>query len=229
MPDDRPVDRRRFFREGLRELLKPLANAAAPVERALKEFEQLVQDQPAASTRPAPAARTEPKQDLWLRPPGALFPDQSFRDTCSRCNKCVEVCPAQCIKIDPTGAIGNGAPYIEPNVMPCVMCDGLQCMHHCPSGALTPIPLADIDMGTAVWNYHTCLRRPTDAAPAGENCTICVDHCPVGSVAIELRANVIFVNEDGCIGCGVCQHDCPTDPKSIVVVPRSAIAATRAS
>jgi ferredoxin-type protein NapG len=221
MPDDRPVDRRRFFREGLRELLKPLANAAAPVERALKEFEQLVQDQPAASTRPAPAARTEPTQDLWLRPPGALFPDQSFRYTCSRCNACVEVCPAQCIKIDPTGTKGNGAPYIEPNVMPCVVCDGLKCMHECPSGALKPIPLGEIDMGTAVWNYETCMRR------RGEDCRICVDVCPVGTVAIELVAGTVYVHESGCIGCGVCQQQCPTSPKSIAVVPRKAWEETR--
>jgi hypothetical protein len=31
MSDDKPIDRRRFFREGLRELLKPLANAIDPV------------------------------------------------------------------------------------------------------------------------------------------------------------------------------------------------------
>jgi ferredoxin-type protein NapG len=44
--------------------------------------------------------------------------------------------------------------------------------------------------------------------------------CPIGSVAIELRANMIHVNEDGCTGCGVCQQQCPTSPKSIVVIPR---------
>jgi MauM/NapG family ferredoxin protein len=206
---DRPVDRRRFFREGLRELLKPLANAIVPIERALKEFETL------ANETPAPGRQTKgPQYDLWLRPPGALFPDQSFRDTCSRCGKCVEVCPAQCIKIDPAGNKGHGAPYIEPNVMACVVCEGLKCMNICPSGALQPIPLVDIDMGTAVWNYETCLRKNS------EHCQICVDVCPVGSMAIELVANTIMVHEDGCIGCGVCQQQCPTAPKSIAVVPR---------
>src|SRR5207249_11754786 len=96
---DRPVDRRRFFREGLRELLRPLSHAVAPVERALKQFEVLA-DEPAPKSIAAPI--NAPMPELWLRPPGALFPDQSFRDTCSRCMKCVEVCPAQCIKIDPT-------------------------------------------------------------------------------------------------------------------------------
>src|SRR5438477_549626 len=205
MSSDRKVDRRNFFREGLRELLKPLAGAVEPIQEALRQFEMLPDEAP---------ARGRPVERQWLRPPGALFPDQSFRDTCSRCGKCVEVCPAQCIKIDSTGASGNGAPYIDPNVMACVVCDGLKCMHVCPSGALVPIPLGEINMGTAVWNYETCVRSH------GENCTICIDQCPIGSVAIELRANMVHVHESGCTGCGVCQQQCPTSPKSIVVIPR---------
>jgi ferredoxin-type protein NapG len=206
MSSERKVDRRHFFREGLRELLNRAAAATEPVQDALRQFDMLPDQDPA----PQPEARDDRR---WLRPPGALFPDQSFRDTCSRCRACVEICPAQCIKIDSTGVSGNGAPYIDPNVMACVVCDGLKCMHVCPSGALVPTALADIDMGTAVWNYETCVRSH------GENCTICIDQCPVGEVAIELRANMIHVL-DRCIGCGVCQQQCPTNPKSIVVMPR---------
>jgi ferredoxin-type protein NapG len=208
MSSDRKVDRRHFFREGLREFLKPLASAIEPMQEALRQFDMLpAEEQPTTTKR-------EPIERPWLRPPGALFPDQSFRDTCSRCGQCVQVCPAQCIKIDSTGMNGYGAPYIEPNVMACVVCDGLKCMHVCPSGALVPIPLGEINMGTAVWNYETCVRSH------GESCTICIDMCPVGSVAIELRANMVHVHEDGCVGCGVCQQQCPTEPKSIVVIPR---------
>src|SRR5438034_4987159 len=207
MSSDRKVDRRHFFREGLLQFLKPLASAIEPMQEALRQFDMLPTEEQPAQTR-------QPIERPWLRPPGALFPDQSFRDTCSRCGQCVQVCPAQCIKIDPTGMNGHGAPYIEPNVMACVVCDGLKCMHVCPSGALTPIPLGEINMGTAVWNYETCVRSH------GESCTICIDMCPVGSVAIELRANMIHVHEDGCAGCGVCQQQCPTEPKSIVVIPR---------
>ena len=98
---------------------------------------------------------------------------------------------------------------LDPNVMACVVCDGLKCMHVCPSGALVPIPLGEINMGTAVWNYETCVRSH------GENCTICIDQCPIGTVAIELRANMVHVHESGCTGCGVCQQQCPTSPKSI--------------
>src|SRR4029078_568148 len=132
MRDDVPLNRRRFFREGLRELLKPLAKAAEPIARAMHDLGALDDSAPKA---------TPYEHRAWLRPPGALE-EQLFRETCSRCMACVRVCPAQCIKIDVTGVKGAGAPYIEPSEMPCVVCDGLKCMHECPTGALVPTLLA---------------------------------------------------------------------------------------
>jgi NAD-dependent dihydropyrimidine dehydrogenase PreA subunit len=41
-------------------------------------------------------------------------------------------------------------------------------------------------------------------------------------VALELIEGKVTVHEDGCIGCGVCEHHCPTLPKSIVVIPKAA-------
>ena len=48
---------------------------------------------------------------------------------------------------------------------------------------------ADIDMGTARWHEAICLRTH------GEPCTMCVDHCPVGSVALELVGNASYTAE----------------------------------
>jgi ferredoxin-type protein NapG len=215
MPDDKPVNRRAFFREGWRGLLRPLSAAIAPVERAAHQLGKLEFHATQSAAAGPFAVPAPPKTSLpvWLRPPGAL-PEQKFRDTCSRCGQCESVCPAHCIRIDASGANGHGAPYIDANTMACVVCTGLNCMQTCPSGALVPTPLADIDMGTAVWNHETCVRTN------GEDCTICVDHCPLGTAAIELKDGDIHVVERGCIGCGVCQHDCPTNPKSIVVIPK---------
>jgi MauM/NapG family ferredoxin protein len=206
MSDDKPIHRRAFFRRGLGELLKPLADALAPIERTLDELQKLDR-LGVAPAQPSP---------LVLRPPGAL-PDKDFRAVCSRGGECVRVCPAQAIRIDPTGRIGNGAPYIDATHMPCIVCSGLQCMHVCPSGALKALPLPDIDMGTAVWQEHLCLR-----SDGQNNCTICIDQCPLGQTAIELIDGQVRVNPHGCIGCGVCEHYCPTTPKSIVVIPVSA-------
>lgn len=222
MAEDRPMDRRRFFREGLRELLRPVAKVVEPIHRVANELGNLEQNLTSAASTPPPStvargARQptfdEPTTNL-LRPPGALAEEQ-FLSTCSRCAKCAQVCPAQCIKLDPDGVRGNGAPYIEVDAMPCILCTGLECMHHCPSGALVPTPLDQIDMGTAKWHEYQCVRSH------GEDCTMCVDHCPVGTVALTLEAGRVVVHEDGCTGCGVCQNNCPTDPKAIVITPKA--------
>ena len=221
------MDRRRFFREGLRELLRPVSRAVEPIHRVAEELGKLEPDVPPPalpspagvvphhSTDPLAAVPAVSPPAVWLRPPGALADEEQFTGACSRCGKCAEVCPAQCIKIDDTRSIAGGAPYIDPDVMPCILCTGLECMHNCPSGALVPTALHDIDMGTARWHEQICLRTH------GEPCTMCVDHCPVGGVALELLDNRVVVHEDGCVGCGVCQNNCPTDPKSITVTPRS--------
>jgi ferredoxin-type protein NapG len=213
MRDDKPVDRRRFFREALGEFLRPVARAIEPIEKAAQRVAR------ADTPRPAPAdasAYAPTDREPWLRPPGAR-PEGEFRTICSRCGDCVRVCPAQCIKIDsgPDGR-GDGVPFIDADAMPCVLCDGLLCMSACPTTALVPTPLEMIDMGTARWREELCVRSH------GQDCTICVDRCPVGPKALELRQGAVVVHREACTGCGVCQNSCPTDPKSIVVTPKSA-------
>jgi ferredoxin-type protein NapG len=224
MPDDHPFNRRNFFRQGLKELLRPLSNAAGPLEEVIKQLSALDLDATEVAKQKKSPQISAPKPASFslmvgtpIRPPGAL-PEQQFRETCSRCGECVKVCPVQCIKIDSTGVKGAGAPFIDIDSAACVMCDGLLCMNKCPSGALVPTPIGDIDMGTAVWHEHICLRS------TGGTCTICIDKCPIGEMAIVLEAGQVTVIEDGCTGCGVCQNQCPTSPKSITVTPRSPLA-----
>ncbi len=209
--NDRIVNRRRFFREGFRELLKPLSRTIAPLERALHEFNKL--DQVAT---PPPPPRQVQLPVYWLRPPGAVE-ETRFRETCSRCGECVRVCPVHAIQLDGTGMNGEGAPYIDAEMSPCVACDGLYCMQSCPSGALVPTAREDINMGTAVWHEDKCLRRQ------GQECSSCVDLCPIGTDAIKVsESGGIEVIPLNCIGCGVCQQACPTYPKSISVIPKAA-------
>jgi MauM/NapG family ferredoxin protein len=217
-PDDSPMDRRKFFRKGFAELIRPLASAIAPVQRVVDQIgklDSITDSKRSASKIKPPAASNRTPLNIWLRPPGAIA-EKDFIHTCTRGGECVRACPAECIKIDPTAASGEGAPYIAADLSACVVCDGLYCMHVCPSGSLVPTSINDIDMGTAVWQEETCIRA------AGRDCQACVDQCPLGEVAITLNDTRIEVNPHGCIGCGMCQHYCPTLPKSIVVIAKAA-------
>ena len=203
--EDKPMPRRRFFREGLLELFKPLARSVEPLQRVAEQLGAL--DQPIEPARPV---------RHWLRPPGSV-PEEQFRTQCSRCGDCVRACPAKCIKIDWSSDRGEGVPYIDADEMSCVLCTHLACMHTCPTGALQPTMVDFVDMGVAVWHESTCLRS------AGQDCTICVDECPVGARALVVDDRTGGVNvREGCTGCGVCQHVCPTTPKSITILPKSA-------
>lgn len=147
-----------------------------------------------------------------LRPPGAL-PETRFLETCERCGNCVESCPAEAIQIYQSNNQDlSGTPYIDPNSQPCVVCTSLACMQVCPSGALQQLPVNQIQIGLAEVNHDTCLRNQ------GIDCTYCVDSCPIGETAIRLDSRKrIQVIPEGCVGCGVCQYECPTSPKSVIV------------
>jgi ferredoxin-type protein NapG len=228
--DDKPIDRRRFFRAGLAELFKPLSKAMRPLEAMAHEIGKLedpvapappqirrAQNTIAQNARADAVAPSEPQGSIsehWVRPPGARE-EQDFLDTCSRCGECVRACPVQAIKLDLDGGSGAGAPYIDTENQPCILCAELACMYRCPTGAILAVNRDDIDMGTASWIDYQCLNT------IGSTCTTCVDSCPVGATAIELIDNRIEVHEAGCTGCGVCHHACPTYPKSIVITPKS--------
>lgn len=185
-----PSRRRAFFREAFARAIEPVANLLDA----------------GADDRHPPTR---------LRPPGALDED-AFLSACARCGACVEICPADAIF--PLGSdVGSasGTPVIDPDRAACVVCDGLVCTTACPSGALQPLVDAmAIRMGLAEVYESLCVRTH------GESCSRCVDDCPLGAEAILFTGSgppTVF--SGGCVGCGVCQYNCPTQPKAIVVRP----------
>lgn len=183
------LDRRLFFRDAVARAMEPLANY---VEKRMA---------------------AEPLR-FRLRPPGAV-PEASFVETCYRCGACVEACPADAIFPLARPGAAAGTPVIDPDRAACVVCDGLHCTKVCPSGALQTLnDPHSIRMGLAEVYEPLCVRS------RGESCTLCVDRCPIGESAIRFDgAGPPSVSADGCVGCGVCQHECPTTPKAIVVKP----------
>ena len=212
MADDRRMNRRNFFRNGFRELLKPVVES---LDEKLVELGKLAPELGAlAGATPAEPAKRLPFALAFLRPPGAL-PEEDFLAKCSSCGACVAACPADAITIN--DHVAGGRPFINANANACTVSGGLACMTVCPTGALVPTPMRFIDMGTARWSRATCVRTAR-----GHSCTTCVDVCPIGETAIRLDGNDVQVLDDGCVGCGLCQQHCPTDPKSIVVEPVAA-------
>ena len=209
--NDKPTDRRGFFRHSLAAAIGPLASL----------FEKRL-DQVRASFEAV--QRATPTQ-LLMRPPGAIR-ESEFLRTCQSCGKCAEVCPARAIflrsEARPAAAARPDAqfPVISASRRPCRLCTDLACMASCPSGALVRTERDRIHMGTAAWSAEQCLRT------AGYECTRCVDDCPRGQAAIAIgpedqpgKKPPIIVNPNGCVGCGICEHVCLADPKAILVYP----------
>src|SRR5690606_5715785 len=124
-----------------------------------------------------------PAATRLLRPPGAKS-EKHFVETCTACGLCVEACPAHAIVLDPRQGSSSGKPFILPAVQPCVMSSDVACTHACPSGALTVLEKpTEIHIGLAKVDHARCLRTPSTTVSRGsfhqgEDCTLCVDHCP---------------------------------------------------
>jgi len=175
-----------------------------------------------ARTIPLPLAHSIANSDpRYLRPPGAI-PKGEFEAVCTRCGKCAEACPADAILLDPSLFIHDGHPYIEAATRSCVVCNSLACMNVCPTGALKPLDRLEINMGTARVDPQQCLRDN------GEDCRLCVEACPItgegtspdgDAIVIHASTGRVHVRKNICIGCGLCESQCPTEPRAIWVVP----------
>jgi ferredoxin-type protein NapG len=163
--------------------------------------------------KPKPPAPTRPPP---LRPPGTMH-EMLLVNTCIRCGKCVEICPAEAIlPLGPEWGAAYGTPYIDARARPCVLCDGLQCTHVCPSGALQPVyNNRDVAMGKAVIDRARCVTY------LGQACDVCHRACPIPGAILRMVDGRVRVEEELCVGCGLCERDCPTEPTSIRVVPRA--------
>lgn len=198
--DDQETSRRSFFRQALRQVLEPVIDYVDERQNQIKS--QLVVNSNLVDELPVSPF------SYYLRPPGALT-ESEFIQTCQKSGSCISACPAEAIFINESDQL----PYLDPDRQPCVVCDSLACMTVCPSGALQPTPVEEISVGLAVVNYGLCLNTE------GIECQACVELCPLGDSAIrfDTENQEVEVIESGCIGCGVCQYQCPTYPKSIFV------------
>ncbi len=131
-------------------------------------------------------------------PPWAQ-PEKRFLESCTRCNKCINICPENII-----GSGDGGFPEINFENGECTFCE--KCINECETGALhknTP------DQPPWLLTAHiqdNCLSLQNIT------CSRCADECESRSINLNYSAHGIStptVNSDSCTGCGACVSNCP--------------------
>lgn len=159
-----------------------------------------------------------------IRPPGSV-PEQEFSKRCIACGECMKVCPANslqpCMFTD--GFERLYTPKVVPRIGGCeAKCS--VCGHVCPTGAirkLTPEDKPFVKIGTAVLDKHRCI-----AWDQNKECVVCDESCPYNAIDTrELETTggkfkVPVVKADLCMGCGVCEQNCPVGDFAAITVYR---------
>lgn len=153
-----------------------------------------------------------PARPAEVLPPGAV--DRAlFNRLCVGCDACVAACPEKCL-VPSTSLATFGQPKMDFRRSHCRLACPQKCAAACPAGALRVldhVARRDLHMGHAIWKKDRCLRATQDVP-----CTACQRKCPVK--AITLVGGFPVINRDLCIGCGACEHVCPSRPLPAIFV-----------
>jgi MauM/NapG family ferredoxin protein len=168
------------------------------------------------------------KDPLLVRPPGTS--EDSLLDSCIRCGECMKVCPTGGLQpaFTSAGIEGLWTPVLVARLGYCdYSCNS--CGQVCPTQAIQNLPLEQkqkVALGEAVIDKQRCIPWSQ-----GIECVVCEEVCPVPRKAIELsNENVLnesgemvsvlapAVNEHRCIGCGLCENQCPVNGEAAIRV-----------
>lgn len=164
-----------------------------------------------------------------LRPPG-VRDEREFLKKCVRCGECMKVCLKNALypAVFQAGAEGLYTPTVMPRLGYCEYNCTL-CGQVCPTGAIPDLPPEEKRLeviGKAVLDKNRCLPFARRV-----QCIVCEEHCPIPQKAIRFEeametdpdGNRItlkkpYVVEELCNGCGICEHVCPVEGRSAIVV-----------
>ena len=180
-----------------------------------------------------------------IRPPGSVE-EKEFLDRCIKCDQCIRVCPTNVLQpaIFAAGIEGIWTPILNMKVGYCELNCTL-CGQVCPTGAIQRITIEEktgvgdfaaqgpVRIGTAFYDHGRCLPWSMETP-----CVVCEEVCPVSPKAIFSR-EVTITKRDGtpitlrqpyvdpglCIGCGICERECPVTDEAAIRV--TAIGETR--
>lgn len=154
-----------------------------------------------------------------VRPPGAQD-EAAFLSRCLRCAECIRACPTGGLQstLSEAGLQGLLTPRLAPRLGYCDYgCNA--CGQVCPSGAIPFLELEakrETAIGVAVVDRNRCLPWSYQTP-----CIVCEEMCPRPQKAIRLEEVVVqtetgeitlqrpVVLRDLCIGCGICEYQCP--------------------
>ncbi|MBN1603364.1 MAG: 4Fe-4S binding protein [Chitinispirillaceae bacterium] len=159
-----------------------------------------------------------------IRPPGAV-PESQFLGKCIGCGTCIKACPTNALQ--PSTFFDGFNRIYTPKVVPRIAgCEEkcTLCGYVCPTGAINKLGIKEkkfVRIGTAIIDRHRCI-----AWEQNRHCLVCDEVCPynaiegreVKTVDGVIRAPV--VNEDLCVGCGMCEQHCPVFDTAAIVVYR---------
>jgi len=153
-----------------------------------------------------------------LRPPGSV-PEHEFVKRCVRCAECVKVCPNGALQpaLSEAGMSGLWTPVLVPCINYCTeACNA--CGNVCPTDALEPFTIKEkkwLFIGTAVIDRSRCITWNSEKV-----CLVCDEQCTYKAVywdEVDGRRRP-FVNDQVCVGCGICEKKCPVGPEAAIRV-----------
>jgi formate hydrogenlyase subunit 6/NADH:ubiquinone oxidoreductase subunit I len=181
-----------------------------------------------------------------IRPPGSVM-EAEFLERCIKCDQCINVCPTNVLQpssLAEGGLEGLWTPVMNFSVGFCQLNCTL-CSEVCPTGAIQKTSIdkklgtgpheaeGPISVGTAFFNRGRCLPWAMETP-----CVVCEEVCPVTPKAIgtydveierwdggKIALNRPYMRPELCIGCGICEHECPVIDDAAVYV--TAVGETR--
>lgn len=191
----------------------------------------------------------------WIRPPYAIN-EFDFLINCTRCNDCIEACPHQVIfpLAKRVGIKAANTPALDLLNKACHLCEDWPCVVACQEDALVfpkiegntvesntvegnkdnretnnidngidvdkkqdiPLPI----LAQATINTETCFPY------SGPECGAC-NICPVPGALLWDQQRP-YIDEEKCVGCGLCREVCIVEPKAVNISTRIVVDKTYA-